>query len=69
MFGLLPIDLFAITLFLGLPGLAVVSDIEAQRIPNRVRLAITALQSRPRARSPEPVDWLGAIAGVRCGRA
>ena len=43
MFGVLPLDLFAVTLFLGLLGLAAVSDIEALRIPNRVCLAITAL--------------------------
>ncbi len=62
MFGLLPIDLFAITLFLGLLGLAVVSDIEALWIPNRVCLAIVALYPVHVLASPEPVNWLGAIA-------
>lgn len=62
MFGLLPIDLFAITLFLGLLGLAVVSDIEALRIPNRICLAIAALYPVHVLASPEPVDWLGATA-------
>jgi prepilin peptidase CpaA len=62
MFGQLPIDLFVITLFLGLLGLAVVSDIEALRIPNRICLAITALYPVHVLASPESVDWLGAIA-------
>jgi prepilin peptidase CpaA len=62
MFGLLPIDLFAITLFLGLLGLAVVSDIEALRIPNRICMAIAALYPVHVLASLEPVDWLGAIA-------
>jgi prepilin peptidase CpaA len=62
MFGQLPIDLFVVTLFLGLLGLAVVSDIEALRIPNRICLAIAALYPVHVLASPEPVDWLGAIA-------
>jgi prepilin peptidase CpaA len=66
MFGLLPIDLFAITLLLGLLGLAVVSDIEALRIPNRICLAIVALYPVHVLASLEPVDWLGAIAVALC---
>ncbi len=62
MFGLLPTDLFVITLFLGLLGLAVVSDIESLRIPNRICLVIAALYPVHVLASPEPVDWLGAIA-------
>jgi len=66
MFGLLPIDLFVITLFLGLLGLAVVSDVEALWIPNRICLAIAALYPVHVLVSPEPVDWLGAV-GVAVG--
>jgi prepilin peptidase CpaA len=62
MFGQLPIDLFVTTLFLGLLGLAVVSDIEALRIPNRICLAIAALYPVHVLASPEPVNWLGALA-------
>lgn len=43
MHTLATLDLFAVTLFLGLLGLAVVTDLEAMRIPNRICLAIAAL--------------------------
>jgi prepilin peptidase CpaA len=62
MFGLLPIDLFVITLFLGLLGLAAVSDIESLRIPNRICVAIVALYPVHVLASPGPIDWLGAFA-------
>jgi prepilin peptidase CpaA len=62
MFGLLTIDLFVIILFLGLLGLAVISDIEALRIPNRICLAIAALYPVHVLASSEPVNWLGALA-------
>ncbi len=62
MYGLLPIELFAVTLFLGLLGLAVVTDLEELRIPNRICLLIALLYPVYALASPEPVNWLGAIA-------
>ncbi|MGF1641300.1 MAG: prepilin peptidase [Rhodospirillales bacterium] len=62
MFGLISIDLFVITLFLGLLGLAVVSDIESLRIPNRISLAIAALYPVHVLAGSGTVDWPGAVA-------
>ena len=62
MFGLVPIHLFVVTLFLGLLGLAVVSDVASLRIPNRICLAIIFLYPVYVLSSPEPVNWLSALA-------
>lgn len=59
--GLLPIDFFAVTLFLGLLGLAVVTDLAAMRIPNRICLCIAALYPVHVLASGVPIDWLGAL--------
>jgi len=55
-------DLFTISLFLGLLALAVVTDVEAMRIPNRICLLIVALYPSHVLAQGAPVDWLGAIA-------
>ncbi len=59
--GLLPIDFFAVTLFLGLLGLAVVTDLAEMRIPNRICLCIAALYPVHVLASAAPIDWLGAM--------
>lgn len=60
--GLPTIELFAITLFLGLLGLAVVTDLNEFRIPNRICLLIALLYPCYVLANPTPVDWLGALA-------
>lgn len=62
MYGLLPIELFAITLFLGLLGLAVVTDLHEFRIPNRICVLIALVYPCYVLAHPEPVNWLGALA-------
>lgn len=66
MYGLLNTELFAITLFLGLLGLAVVTDLDELRIPNRICLLIALLYPSYVLATPEPVNWLGAL-GVAAG--
>lgn len=62
MYGLLNTELFAVTLFLGLLGLAVVTDLDELRIPNRICLLIALLYPCYVLASPDPVNWLGALA-------
>ena len=62
MYGLLNTELFAITLFLGLLGLAIVTDLDELRIPNRICLLIALLYPSYVLASPEPVNWPGALA-------
>ena len=62
MYGLLTIELFTVTLFLGLLGLAVITDLDELRIPNRICLLIALLYPSYVLASPEPVNWLGALA-------
>jgi prepilin peptidase CpaA len=62
MYGLLTTEHFAITLFLGLLGLAVVTDLAELRIPNRICLLIALLYPCHVLASPEPVNWAGALA-------
>ncbi len=62
MYGLLTIELFAVTLFLGLLGLAVVTDLDELRIPNRICLLIALLYPSHVLASSEPINWLGALA-------
>ena len=59
---LLYVDLFTIALFLGLLALAVATDLEAMRIPNRICLLIVALYPCHVLAHSAPVDWLGAVA-------
>jgi prepilin peptidase CpaA len=56
------IDLFTISLFLGLLALAVATDLESMRIPNRICLLIVALYPCHVLAQAAPVDWLGAMA-------
>lgn len=56
------LDFLAVTLFLGLLALAVVTDLEAMRIPNRICLAIAALYPVHVLGAAGPVDWPGALA-------
>ncbi|MBL8659218.1 MAG: prepilin peptidase [Rhodospirillales bacterium] len=58
------IDLFTVTLLFGLLALAVVSDIEAMRIPNRICLCIVALYPSHVLASAAPIDWPGATAAA-----
>lgn len=58
------IDLLTVTLFLGLLGLAVVTDLEAMRIPNRICLCIVCLYPAHVLASTVPIDWLGAVAAA-----
>lgn len=60
--ALLLVDLFTITLLLGLLALAVISDVEAMRIPNRICLCIVALYPSHVLASAVPIDWPGATA-------
>lgn len=62
MYGLPIPELFAVTLFLGLVGLAVVTDLSELRIPNRICLAIALLYPCYVLAHPQPVNWLGALA-------
>ena len=66
MYGLPITELFAVTLFLGLLGLAVLTDLNELRIPNRVCLLIALLYPAYVLACPEPVNWLAAI-GVAVG--
>ncbi len=56
------LDFLAVTLLLGLLALAVVTDLEAMRIPNRICLAIAALYPVHVLAAAGPVDWPGALA-------
>ena len=58
----LPTDFLVVTLFLGLLGLAVVTDLEAMRIPNRICLAIAALYPVHVLSATAPTDWPLALA-------
>lgn len=61
MFGLPPILLLSATLFVGLLGLALVSDAQSFRIPNRISLALVALYPVYVSAAIQPVDWAGSI--------
>ncbi|MCP5368606.1 MAG: prepilin peptidase [Hyphomicrobiales bacterium] len=56
------IEFFLIALFVGLLGLAAMSDVHAYRIPNRISLAIAALYPAFVLVHGDPVNWLGALA-------
>lgn len=58
------IDLFIVTLFLGLLALAVVTDVEAMRIPNRICLCIAAIYPCHVLATDAPVDWPLAVAAA-----
>lgn len=62
MYGLPITELLAVTLFLGLLGLAVVTDLDELRIPNRICLLIALLYPCYVLAHPEPVNWPGALA-------
>jgi prepilin peptidase CpaA len=62
MHSLASLDVLTVTLFLGLLGLAVVTDLEAMRIPNRICLAIAALYPVHVLAAAAPVAWPGALA-------
>lgn len=62
MYGLPTTELFTVTLFLGLLGLAVVTDLAEFRIPNRICLLIALIYPCYVLAHPEPVNWLGALA-------
>jgi prepilin peptidase CpaA len=64
MYGLLTTELLTITLFLGLLGLAVVTDLAELRIPNRICLLIALLYPCYALASPDPVNWTGALAAA-----
>lgn len=59
--GLIAPDFFAVTLFLGLLGLAVVTDLAAMWIPNRICLCIAGLYPVHVLASGVPIDWLGGL--------
>jgi prepilin peptidase CpaA len=61
MFGPTSVHLLVMALFFGLLVVAVVTDIEALRIPNRLCLALAALYPAHLLASPIPVDWPGAL--------
>ena len=58
------VDSFVVTLLLGLLALAVVKDIEAMRIPNRICLCIVAIYPSHVLASAIPIDWQGAMAAA-----
>ncbi len=58
------IDLFTVTLLLGLLALAVVTDVESMRIPNRICLCIAALYPCHVLASTVSIDWPGAVAAA-----
>ena len=62
MHAVVSLDFLAVALFLGLLALAVVTDLEAMRIPNRICLAIAALYPVHVLAAGGPVDWPGALA-------
>ncbi len=62
MYDLLTTERFVVTLFLGLLALAVVTDLDELRIPNRICLLIGFIYPIYVLASPEPVNWLGALA-------
>jgi prepilin peptidase CpaA len=61
MFGPTSVHLLVMALFFGLLAVAVVTDLDALRIPNRLCLALAALYPAHLLASPTPVDWPGAL--------
>ncbi|MCU0895333.1 MAG: prepilin peptidase [Rhodospirillales bacterium] len=61
MHAVVSLDLLAVTLFLGLLALAVVTDLDAMRIPNRICLAIAALYPVHVLASGAAIDWPAAV--------
>jgi prepilin peptidase CpaA len=55
------VHLLIMALFLGLLAVAVLTDVEALRIPNRLCLAVVAIYPAHILASPIPVDWPGAL--------
>ncbi|HRK96145.1 MAG TPA: prepilin peptidase [Rhodospirillales bacterium] len=64
MHAIVSLDFLVVTLFLGLLGLAVVTDLEAMRIPNRICLAIAALYPVHVLAAAGPADWPLAVAAA-----
>jgi prepilin peptidase CpaA len=61
MFGPTSVHLLVMVLFFGLLAVAVLTDVEAFRIPNRLCLALAAIYPAHVLASPIPVDWPGAV--------
>lgn len=57
-----PFELFVLTLFFVFVGLAAACDVSELRIPNILCLAIAALYPAYVVGTPQPVDWVGAVA-------
>jgi prepilin peptidase CpaA len=55
------LDFLAVSLFLGLLALAVVTDLDAMRIPNRICLAIAALYPVHVLAGGVAIDWPAAV--------
>ncbi len=62
MYAIAAIDLFVAALFVSLLGLAVISDIEALRIPNQICALIAALYPIHVLSAGGDIDWIGALA-------
>ena len=61
MFGPSSVHLLVMALFFGLLAVAVLTDVEALRIPNRLCLALVAIYPAHVLASPVAVDWTGAV--------
>ena len=61
MFSPASIHLLVLGLFFGLLAVAVLTDVEALRIPNRLCLALIAIYPAHLLASPMAVDWPGAL--------
>jgi prepilin peptidase CpaA len=57
-----PISFLLATLFLGLLALAVLTDVEELKIPNRISLALVLLYPADVIATPQAEPWLEAIA-------
>ncbi len=61
MFGPTSVHLLVMALFFGLLAVAVLTDVETLRIPNRLCLALVAIYPAHVLASPVAVDWPGAL--------
>jgi prepilin peptidase CpaA len=61
MFTPASVHLFVMALFFGLLTVAVLTDVETLRIPNRLCLALVAIYPAHLLASPIRVDWPGAL--------
>jgi prepilin peptidase CpaA len=61
MFGPASVHFFVMVLFFGLLAVAVLTDVETLRIPNRLCLALVAIYPAHLLASPIAVDWPGAL--------